>query len=175
MKMLRALDRIDDAWASVERWLILVLLFAMLGLAVFQVFLRNAFSTGIEWADVTVRHLVLWVGLLGASVAAKENRHLSVDIASRIIPAKWHHLLEALLSLVTAAVCGVLFFGALLFTKFLYEEGTGTLQGAWALLAGGILPLAFIAVALRFLLRAVREVVGFAALARGGTAESKPA
>ncbi|MCU0663547.1 MAG: TRAP transporter small permease [Myxococcota bacterium] len=165
--MLKYIDRIDDAWATVERALIAVLLLAMLLLAVFQVVLRNGFDTGIEWADVTVRHLVLWVGLLGASIAAKENRHLSVDIASRIIPEKWYHLVDSILSLVTAAVCGLLFWAALLFARFLYQEGTGTMVGLPALLAGGILPLAFIAVALRFALRAIREVAAFKKKPRG--------
>lgn len=173
--MLRVIDRIDEAWVKVERAALVVLLLSMLGLAVFQVFLRNAFSTGIEWADVTVRHLVLWVGLLGASVAAKENRHLSVDIASRIIPAKWYLLVDSVLSLVTAGVCGLLFWAALLFTRFLYVEGTGTLEGGPALLAGAILPLAFAGVAVRFALRAVREVAGFISKVRGKSAETKSA
>jgi TRAP-type C4-dicarboxylate transport system permease small subunit len=166
--MFKLIDRIDNAWATVERTLIVALLLAMLVLAVFQVLLRNAFNTGIEWADVTVRHLVLWVGLLGASIAAKENRHLSVDIASRIIPQKWHHLVESVLSVVTAGVCGLLCWAAALFSLFLYHEGTGTLVGFPALLAGGILPLAFAGVAMRFAVRAVRELVSFARPSRDG-------
>jgi C4-dicarboxylate transporter, DctQ subunit len=173
--MLRFIDRVDNGWAAAERALLVALLLLMLGLAVLQVVLRNAFSTGLEWSDVMVRHLVLWVGLLGASVAAKENRHLSVDIASRIIPAKWYHLVESVLCLVTAAVCGLLFWASLLFAKFLYQEGTGTLVGIPALLACGILPLAFIGVAVRFLLRSAREVAGFVDKVRGKAQEQEPA
>jgi TRAP-type C4-dicarboxylate transport system permease small subunit len=166
--MLRILDRIDDAWAAFERWLIAALLLAMLALAFSQVVLRNLFSTGIDWADVTVRHLVLWVGLLGASVAAKERRHLAIDIAPRVLPARARHVLEALLGLITAGVCGLLFWASYRFASFLYEYGTGTLEGAPALLAGLILPLAFGGIAVRFLLTAIREIAALVAGSKGG-------
>ena len=159
--------RLDDGWAVLERWVIVVLLLGMIGLAFTQVILRNFFDTGIEWADVTVRHLVLWVGLIGASIAAKEKRHLNIDIASRLIPAKWYHLVEALLCLVTAAVSLLLFWASYRFVQFLYEWGTGMLEGKTALLAGLILPLAFAGVALRFIRRAGIEVVGFWRRVRG--------
>jgi TRAP-type C4-dicarboxylate transport system permease small subunit len=153
--------RIDDLFAGLERWLIVVLLLSMIGLSFTQVVLRNFFSTGIDWADVVVRHMVLWVGLIGASIGAKEKRHLNIDIASRLVPAKWFHLVEALLCLVTAAVSLLFFWASYLFVRFLYEWGTGMLEGKAALLAGLILPLAFAGVALRFLRRAYLEVVDF--------------
>jgi C4-dicarboxylate transporter, DctQ subunit len=165
--MNRIIDRIDDAWAAAERWMLVALLLAMMALAFSQVLLRNLFSTGIEWADVAVRHLMLWVGLLGASIAAKENRHLSVDVASRLLPAKWFHAVEALLSLVTAGVCGLLFWASLLFMRSLYEFGTGTIQGVPAALVGLILPLAFAGIAMRFLIRAGREIAALSGKARG--------
>ncbi len=166
--MLKLLDRVDNAWAAFERWLITVLLLAMLGLAFSQVVLRNVLSTGIDWADVTVRHLVLWVGLLGASVAAKERRHLSIDIASRLLPERAGHIVEALLGLITAGICGLLFWASCRFAAFLYEYGTGTLEGAPALLAGLILPLAFAGIAVRFLLTTIRELAAFAARPKEG-------
>jgi C4-dicarboxylate transporter, DctQ subunit len=165
--MLKILDRIDNYWGVAEKWLLTALLLTMLGLAFTQVVMRNLFSSGIEWADVTIRHMVLWVGLLGASVAAKEKRHLSIDIASRIIPAKFYHLVEALLCLVTFSVCGLLFWASVRFTQFMYEFGTGTLEGIPALVAGLILPLAFAGVAVRFALTGMHEIADFAKKMRG--------
>jgi TRAP-type C4-dicarboxylate transport system permease small subunit len=165
--MNRIIDRIDDAWAVAERWMLVALLLAMIALAFSQVVLRNMLSTGIGWADVAVRHLMLWVGLLGASVAAKENRHLSVDVASRLLPPKGVHALEAVLGLVTAGVCGLLFWASLLFMRSLYEFGTGTIEGLPAALAGMILPLAFAGLALRFLFRTGREIAALAEKMRG--------
>ena len=159
--MLQLIDRIDNAWATGERYILVALLLGMLTLAFTQVVMRNLFSTGLEWADTTVRHLVLWVGLLGASIAAKEKRHLSIDIASRLFPEKWYHLVDAFLCLVTTGVCVLFLWASYKFTLFLYEWGTGTLEGLPALAAGLILPLAFGSIALRFLIRFVHELVAF--------------
>jgi TRAP-type C4-dicarboxylate transport system permease small subunit len=153
--------RIDDAWATVEKWILVFLILAIIALTFGQVVLRNLFSTGMELADVTIRHMVLWVGLLGASIAAKEKRHLNIDIASRLIPEKWFHLVEVLLCLVTSVICALLLWASVKFTQFLYEWGTGTLEGGWALLASVILPLAFAGVAVRFLMRAYYELAEF--------------
>lgn len=168
--MRKFIEGIDNGWVKVERALLLVMLLAMMGLACTQVVLRNFFDTGLSWADVTVRHIVLWVGLLGASIAAKEKRHLSIDIASRLIPAKWYHIVEALLSLVTAAVCCLLLWASVLFVKFLHEWGTGTLDGTPAMIAGLALPVSFAGVAVRFLIRAVLELSDFWNLMRGAPA-----
>jgi TRAP-type C4-dicarboxylate transport system permease small subunit len=157
--MIRLLDRIDNAMAVAERTLLMVLLAGMIGLAFIQVVMRNLFSSGFGWADIAVRHLVLWVGLLGASIAAKENRHLSIDIVSRLISRRSQHALEAFLSLVTAAVCSMFLWASFLFSRFLYEWGTGTMGGVPALLACSILPLAFGGMAFRYLVRAIHEVI----------------
>ena len=153
--------RLDDLFGGLERWIIVVLLLGMIGLSFTQVVLRNFFATGIDWADVVIRHLVLWVGLIGASIGAKEKRHLNIDIASRLMPAKWYHLVEAFLCLVSAAVSLLLFWASYLFVRFLYEWGTGMLEGKTALIAGLILPLAFAGVGLRFLRRAFIELSDF--------------
>ena len=154
-------QRASNWLAFFERWTLVTLLAAMIGIAFLQVILRNFFNSGIDWADVTVRHLVLWVGLLGASVAARENRHLSIDIASRLIPQRFSHLLTSLLCLVTAVCCALFLWASVRFARFMYEYGTGTLEGAWALLACLILPISFGGIGIRFLGRMLREIQRF--------------
>lgn len=157
----RGFQRAAVYFAAFEKWLLVVLLLSMIGISFVQVILRNFFSSGIEWADVSVRHLVLWVGLLGASLAAKEKRHLSIDIASKIIPKKWGHLVEAVLCMVTIGCCLLFLWASVLFARFLYEYGTGTLEGYWALLACLILPLAFLGITVRFVVRTYLEIRAF--------------
>lgn len=150
-----------DALASVERWSLVALIVAMIGISTTQVIMRNIFSSGLDWADVAVRHLVLWVGLLGASVAARKNRHLSIDVASKFIPKRFGHLVESLLCLVTAACCGLFLWASVLFARFMYEYGTGTLEGFWALLACLILPISFLGIGTRFFVRIITELRAF--------------
>ena len=64
-----------DRWlARITGWLIVFFLGVMILMAFGQVVLRNVFHTGIEWGDVFLRHMVLWLGFLGATIATGEGR-----------------------------------------------------------------------------------------------------
>jgi TRAP-type C4-dicarboxylate transport system permease small subunit len=60
----------------------------MVVLAFLQVVLRNFFFGGFVWGDTLLRHLVLWLGFLGASIAVEREKHISIDIIGRMVPAK---------------------------------------------------------------------------------------
>ena len=64
----------------VENGLIAVLVLAMVLLAGAQILLRNLFGTGIEWADPLLRALVLWTAMLGALAAARDDKHIGLDL-----------------------------------------------------------------------------------------------
>jgi energy-coupling factor transporter transmembrane protein EcfT len=69
MKILTAIN----AWiAKIETIIIVIVLAIMILLAFFQVVMRNIFDQGLLWGDIFLRHLVLWVGFLGASLATRE-------------------------------------------------------------------------------------------------------
>ena len=68
----------------VEDGAIAFLLGAMVLLAPAQIALRNLFDTSLAWGDPLVRMLVLWVGLLGALAASRGDRHIQVDVLSRL-------------------------------------------------------------------------------------------
>ncbi len=80
--------KVETAIASAESWLLSLWLITMLLLGTLQVVLRNFFDTGLGWGDVFVRCLVLWVGFTGASLATRRNRHINIEIISRLITAK---------------------------------------------------------------------------------------
>jgi TRAP-type C4-dicarboxylate transport system permease small subunit len=82
MKFLRRLDR---AIAAAETALLVVLLGVMVLLDFTQVILRNFFSSGIIWADTFLRHMVLWVAFLGASLAVQERKHINIDVLTRFM------------------------------------------------------------------------------------------
>src|SRR5512143_3313876 len=80
MKVLATLSR---TLAFVERGILVALLALMILLAFTQVVLRNVFSTGLLWADPLLRHLVLWVGFIGASLATASEKHINLDSVTR--------------------------------------------------------------------------------------------
>ena len=68
--------------------LLILLLSLMILLAAYQVVARNFFDTGILWGDALVRVLVLWVTFIGATIAARDDEHIRIDLLTRFISAR---------------------------------------------------------------------------------------
>ena len=80
-------DKLEGFFRSVGRLevgVITVLLIALVLLGCMQIVLRNFFHSGIIWADPLMRHLVLWLGCLGAALATTRVRHINIDVFSRL-------------------------------------------------------------------------------------------
>ena len=71
--------RAERGLAAAEKVLLVLLLSVMVGLSFLQVVLRQFFSTSLLWGDIFLRHLVLWVGFLGAAIATEQNKHFIID------------------------------------------------------------------------------------------------
>lgn len=100
-RVMKVLDLIDDFISRVEGWAIVILLSFTLLMAFSQVVLRNIFSTGFIWADILLRNLVLWIALLGASIATKERKHIAIDAVSRFFSIKKKYIIEIVISIIS--------------------------------------------------------------------------
>lgn len=116
MTLLRTVDR---GLVRVEGWLLVLFLGLMVVFSFAQVVLRNVFGTGFLWADPLVRHMVLWVGFLGAAIATHEERHISVDALTKFLPPRWKAAATIAGQLFLAAVCLFLIRAS---WEFLMEE-----------------------------------------------------
>jgi C4-dicarboxylate transporter DctQ subunit len=96
--------RFFAATGRVEIAVVALMLVALVFLGCAQIFLRNAFHSGWLWADPLMRHIVLWLGALGAALASARMRHISVDALSRLLPASALPLRRLIVYGVTAAV-----------------------------------------------------------------------
>jgi TRAP-type C4-dicarboxylate transport system permease small subunit len=151
----RTLDFLQVLTAALHRFedvLLSVLLAGMIVLASLQIFLRNLFETGIGWADPLVRVLVLWLALLGALAASRGDRHINVDVLSRLLPERARLGVRSLTSLATAMICGVVAYHAARFVDAELEMATTAFANVptWTLAA--IIPISFAGIALRYLL-----------------------
>lgn len=144
---LRVLRRVEDT-------LLALLLGTMVFLAGGQILLRNVLGTGLIWADPLLRALVLWVGLFGALVASREDRHISIDALSRLLPARVRVGTRATTSLFTAAVSAVVAYHAARFVASDYAAGTTAFAGLPSWVVESIVPFAFGVVSLHYLVLA---------------------
>jgi len=143
--------RLGQLLQRLEDLLLGSLLVGMILLAAFQIVLRNGFDGGLIWGDEVLRILVLWTGLLGASVASRERRHITVDVLSRLLPERLRLLSAKIVSLFTGAVCALIAWHA---GRFVHAEfnfgatGPGGIPSAWFEI---VLPVCFALISLRYL------------------------
>jgi TRAP-type C4-dicarboxylate transport system permease small subunit len=152
-------ERIDGWIARAEGAAVVLLLAAMVALSFAQVVLRNFFDTGLTWADVLLRHQVLWIGFIGASLATRQSRHIGVDVLSRVVSGRRALALRAVLAAGAAVVCTFLTHAGATFVRN-EREAADALFGdvpAWPFQL--VIPAAFALMGLRFLV----QVFDFAA------------
>lgn len=152
MKLLQKLDAILN---KAEGGLLILLLTVMILLAFLQVVLRNAFSSGILWADILLRHLVLWIGFLGAALAASSDRHISIDALTRFLPERVKKGVNGLSYLFAAFICLLFFRAALTFLENERLDGTTVYADIPSWYAEIIIPIGFGLLVVHFVIRAI--------------------
>ena len=71
---MKFLNKINNWISLLEDWILVSIVLFMVLMAFLQVILRNIFDMGIIWGDILLRHLVLWIGFIGASLATKKKQ-----------------------------------------------------------------------------------------------------
>lgn len=150
--MRRLLSGIDRALAAAVSTLVVGFLLSMLVLSFTQVILRNFFDSGIGWADVVSRHLVLGVGMFGAVLAARQGRQISIDVLSRMVPPRGRKVLSWVIGLFTIFVSLALARAALVFVASERSFGSEIFPGLKAWFFEVVIPVGFLLIAIQVLL-----------------------
>lgn len=152
---MRFIKQIENLLEKMETLTVTVLLSLMILISFSQVILRNVFQEGFLWADIFIRQLVLWVGFIGASLAVREAKHISIDFLPHFLPATWKRLIQFVVNLTAGMVSAFLAWAAWRFVEF-EMEGSATLFfdiPVWIFQV--ILPYSFCVISARFLMKAV--------------------
>jgi len=144
--------RLLQALIWIENAALIALLGLMVLLAGSQIVLRNLLNLNVAGLDQLLRLLVLWVALLGAVAASREDKHISVDLFSRLLSARARAGARVILDMFTVTVCGLLAWHA---ARFVASERAAAVMltaqiPMW--IAQLILPASFALIALRYLL-----------------------
>jgi len=139
-----------NATRLTEDCILVGLLILMLGMAITQIVMRNLFASGIVWGDSLVRVLVLWISLVGAMIAARQDRHISIDAVSRYLPERFRIIVRRLTNLFAAAVCLVAGYYSFQFIRIEFEDGAIAFAGIPAWLCEAIIPFALAVIGLRY-------------------------
>ena len=138
-----------------EDSLLLLLLFSMVLLAAGQIILRNFFDFGFIWVDPLLRLLVLWTGLIGATVASRDNRHIRIDLLSRYLSRHAHLVIQFFVGLFTAFICAVIAWHGARWVLLDYQDQLPGFENLPAWILEIIIPVAFGLIALRYLIHSI--------------------
>jgi len=166
--MIKFLKNIDGWIARFETFLLVFVLSVMVLLAFLQVVLRNLFSEGILWGDTFLRHLVLWVGFLGASLATREKKHINIDLFTRFLKGKIKSFIISIVNLFAAIVCWYLTSAA---WKFVMDEksfNTILFSDIPAWYFQIIIPICFLLMTFRFIIIFIQNMVEIFTSKSGG-------
>lgn len=166
---MNALKSLEKRVVSVEKAILIVFIVLMVFLAFLQVVLRGAFSAGLLWADSFLKHLVLWVGFLGASVAAHEDKQFAMDAATRLFKGKVAAAVALVVALFTAVVSVLLTRASWTFLEMEREAASVLFSvGSWdapAWIFQTILPGGFGLLSFHYAVKALNAAAQLAGLA----------
>ena len=174
--MKRALVRVEDLVASSA-------LLVMVVLPLSEIVARRFFGRGIPGSGPIVQHPTLWVGFLGASIAARAGKLLA-PATGTFIKGVWRRAADILAAAYGACAAVVLASGGWQMAMIERESGTQIGAGIPAWITQLVLPVSFTLIALRLVWRVghatlqedldrSKGVDDASALARGNSLDSE--
>jgi C4-dicarboxylate transporter DctM subunit len=149
-----AAPRSRCAWRTGEELLTGATLTAMVALPLAEVLLRAAGRPGLAGSGTVVQHLTLVAGMLGAALAARDDRLLAFSGAAGFLTARRQRTARWVGHALSVAVTFLLAAAAVQFVAVERTSGARLLDRLPLWLVQAILPLGFIVIGLRLLFRA---------------------
>jgi tripartite ATP-independent transporter DctM subunit len=169
MRRLRAPDlgRVTGGIGRAENVLAAFALAGVMLLPLAEIVARKVFGFGIPGAGPFGENLTLWVGLLGAAIAAREGKLLTLATGELLPAGRFREVAHVIGGMVGAAVATVFAFGGATLVKS--DAGADTIVAAGVRLwvVDLVFPVAFGLIALRLAWRASARWPGRAVAALG--------
>lgn len=140
-----------------------IALLAMAGIVILplaEIVLRKWFATGVPGAAPFAQHLTMWVGMLGAAIAARDGKLLSLATGEILAHSKTAHVAKFIAAIAGAAVATVFAVGGVNLVKLDRVDATEIAAGVPVWIADLVLPIAFSLIAVRLMWGAAESRVG---------------
>jgi TRAP-type C4-dicarboxylate transport system permease small subunit len=110
---------IDHILEVIEKTLVVFLFSCLVIMIVFNIISRNVFKTSFQEILEICPQIVLWLALIGASLALKESRHIKIEFFLRFTSAKFRFFADKVTSVFGMVIMGLLFYASV---KFIENE-----------------------------------------------------
>ena len=107
-----------------NRGLIVAMMAAMVALVFANVISRYVFNYSIIWAEELSQYLMVWIAFLGAGLAMREGRHVSVQMLQEALPQPVARFLRILLEIAILLFLASLVVLGVMFVRFAWDQET---------------------------------------------------
>ena len=159
--IMKFLHRLNNAVARLEEWILITVVMSMVLFSFLQVVLRNVLSEGLMGGDIVLRHLVLWVGFIGASLATRSERHINIDVFSRFLKGRAKLVGKIIVNLFSALIAYLLTSASVSFVLMEREFKTVLFGSVESWYFQVIIPIGFAIITFRFLVLALDKLIQF--------------
>ncbi|MGE0708180.1 MAG: TRAP transporter small permease [Planctomycetota bacterium] len=120
----RWIQRVEVALCVLALAIMILLAFGQVALRQFSGASLGPFSVPqpVAWFDIVARHMVIWVGVLGASLATAEGRHISIEALPKLLGDRGRRRLDVLVSGASLFVTAILLVLAVMYLGFQFER-----------------------------------------------------
>ena len=158
--MNKLLDNLERAGKFAENTALVLLLGTMIGVSVFQIINRELLGSAfaLSWADELVKIIVLWLAMVGSIAAARDNRHIRIDLITHILSGPIVTWAKIIVDVFAAIVCGVIGWHAYRLVREEISWGDTIFDNTPLWIMHAIVPLAFALISYQFVVRVAKLV-----------------
>jgi TRAP-type C4-dicarboxylate transport system permease small subunit len=102
------LAAVEQAFVRLNQWSIIALMGSMALLVFVNVLTRYLLNRSIIWVEELTQYEMIWIAYLGAGLALREGRHVTVDTLQNLLPQVARRWLRATLAVLMLAFVVVL-------------------------------------------------------------------
>lgn len=153
--MLKRLHQFEDAVLAT----LALLLVGLAGLQIaarWHVIAQFLPDGGIPWADSVLKSTVLWLAMLGALTAARDDKHLGMDALVHVLSPNAKRVVRTLAFLFAASISAYVAYYGYEFVLLERESPSDSNSVIPGWIVAGIFPIAFLGMSLRFFLHAYK-------------------
>lgn len=102
------MNKFEQVFISVNRWILIFLLAAMSVIVFANVVMRYVTDVSIPWSEEVARHMMIWLTFLGSGLVLRSGGHIAIDNLQDALPKAGARLLRVVVLLLMIAFLGLL-------------------------------------------------------------------
>jgi TRAP-type C4-dicarboxylate transport system permease small subunit len=119
---IRILETCSRWCNGVARAVVIGMMGVMSVVILVQVFLRYVVKASLPWSEELARYLMVWIGMMGASLALQEGRHIEVTLLLDRVPRSVRKILTGIALLAVLTFLGLILQQGLLLTTNIWLQ-----------------------------------------------------